>query len=235
MNFETPLIKGTIQRRYKRFLADITIKDIGEITAHVPNTGSMTNCWAEDWPVLISQSDNPKRKLKYTLEMTHNGKTWIGVNTSRTNKVIKQFLLDKEIPGFEDYLNIKPEQKWEQSRLDFFLSDSSSGQKDCFIEVKNVTLNKENKALFPDSVSTRGQKHLKDLMLVKSKGFRAAMIYLVQREDVDSFSPAWLIDPVYSALLQEAHIKGVEVYPIQCSLSPQSITLKKILPFELKQ
>lgn len=223
MKFEKETSIGIIQKRYKRFLSDITLN--GElINAHVPNTGSMTGCWAPDWKVLVTHANDPKRKLQYTLEMTHNGSTWIGVNTSLTNKLVKEALENHGIKELLGYENIKPEKKFKDSRIDFFLSEHPS-EPDCYVEVKNVTLVENGKASFPDAVSTRGQKHLKDLMEIKAQGLRACMLYVVNRMDAKSFSPAVEIDPEYAKLLKEAHEAGVEVIVYQCYLDENEIRI----------
>lgn len=227
MKFETKVIKGRIQKRYKRFLSDIILNNGEFVHAHVPNTGSMTNCWGENWNVLLTYHDDPKRKMKYTLECTHNGTSWIGVNTSRTNKIVKEALelgLIKELKGYPE---IKPEKKYgEKSRIDFFLSGHKT-KEDCYVEVKNVTLNEGTKALFPDAVSTRGQKHLRELMQIKSEGLRACMLYLINRGDTTSFSPAQDIDPEYARLLKEAKKAGVEVLAYQTEITDKEIKLAK--------
>lgn len=229
MKFETKLIKAKILKRYKRFLSDIELEDGEIVCAHVPNTGSMKTCWDENWDVYLSESNNPKRKLKYTLEMTDNGDSLISVNTSRTNKLAFEALSNGIIQEFQDYEEIKPEVKAYDSRFDFFLSGNKN-QPDAYIEVKNVTLLGEDKlALFPDSVSTRGQKHLRDLIKVKEDGHRAAMLYVVNREDVNRFEPAKHIDPDYAALVDEAKDRGVEILIYQCKLTPEEIKITKRL------
>jgi len=218
---------GTIQKRYKRFLSDITLDDGEQINAHVPNTGSMTQCWGEDWKVLVTKSDNPKRKLAYTLELTNNGHTWISVNTSRTNKLVHEALEGSKIKELLGYKSIRAEKKIFDSRLDFFLSEHDN-KADAYLEVKNATLtDNEGTCLFPDSVSTRGQKHLIDLMKIKETGTRAIMLYVVNREDVDSFSPASQIDPEYARLLKEAAKKGVEVLAYQSKINDKEIYIDK--------
>mgnify|MGYP000526980984 CR=1 FL=1 len=224
MKFEKPVLEGKIEKRYKRFLSDITLKDGEFVHAHVPNTGSMTNCWAQGWKVLVTYHDDPKRKMKYTLEATHNGKTWIGVNTSRTNKIVKEALELKLIKELNGYKNLKPEAKVHDSRIDFFLSDHKS-KPDCYVEVKNVTLNQGKKALFPDAVSTRGQKHLRDLIKLKEEGLRACMLYLINRRDVESFEPAIEIDPEYAKLLKEAKKAGVEILAYQTKITKKDISI----------
>lgn len=226
MKFSTPLIKATILKRYKRFLSDIELSDGSIINAHVPNTGSMKTCWGENWTVYLSESDNPKRKLKYTLELTDNTKSLICVNTHLTNKIVKEALELKIISELSEYNTIKPEVKVLDSRIDFLLTEQ--GLKDAYVEVKNVTLDGGDElALFPDSVSIRGQKHLKDLMELKKEGHRAIMLYVVNRTDVSRFSPAQQIDPEYSRLLKQAFNQGVEVLVYQCSMSPEEIILDK--------
>lgn len=227
MKFEKRTSTGIIHKRYKRFLSDIELDGV-MINAHVPNTGSMKECWAPEWECLVTHADDPKRKLQYTLEMTHNGKTWICVNTGMTNKLVHEALNNDVIKELTGYETIKPEQKYKSSRIDFFLSDGK--KEDCFVEVKNVTLIDGDQATFPDAVSTRGQKHLKDLMEIKESGLRACMLYVINREDAQSFAPAEDIDPEYARLLREAAEKGVEVLAYQCSLSPEEVIIKKRLP-----
>jgi len=239
MKYPSELICGKILKRYKRFLADIELENGEIITAHTPNTGSMKTCWEPGWPVLLSYHDSPKRKLKYTLEMTHNGSSWINVNTSLTNKIAQEAVeknLIKELVGFE-YL--KPEVKVGNSRLDFVLFNGptdniNKANEKCYVEVKNVTMLSEvNKAIFPDAVTERGQKHLKELMDIVEKGHKAAMLFVINREDVSSFSPATEIDPQYTQLLKNAHQAGVLILPYQSRLSENEVIIAKRLPFEL--
>lgn len=225
MKFSHPTQTATILKRYKRFLSDIKLDSGEEVVAHVPNTGSMTTCWEENWKVLISQNDDPKRKLKYTLELTHNGHSWICVNTGMTNKLVKEALESDVIEEFIGYTEIKAEKKVKDSRIDFFLSGHPT-KKDAYIEVKNVTLKGEgNEVLFPDSVSTRGQKHLKDLMELKKEGFRSCMLYVVNREDGEIFKPAGHIDPTYAKLLKEAKDAGVEVLAYKAKLDENEVLI----------
>ncbi len=231
MQFDKKIIPGKILKRYKRFLADIELKDGEVITAHTANTGSMKTCWEPGWKVLVSHHDDPKRKLKYSLEMTNNGDTWIGVNTSLPNKLAKEAIENgtiKELQGFE---NIRPEYKVGKSRIDLLLS---KGDYKCFVEVKNVTMHGgDDLAVFPDGVTERGQKHLKELITLKKEGHRAVMLFIVQREDVNRFAPAKEIDPIYSDLLKQAFDQGVEILPYQCELNEKGVEVKRLLPFEL--
>lgn len=232
MKWEHPLLVAVLLKRYKRFLADVNVD--GEfITAHVPNTGSMTACWEPNWKCALSVSDNPNRKMPHTLELTHNGETWIGVNTANANKLAHKWLKEKLIPELADYSAIQPEKKIGDSRIDFYLEGHAT-LPPCYVEVKSVTLKLDGLAQFPDAVSERGQKHLRELMDLKKQGFRAAMLYIVQREDVSSMKPAASIDKKYAQLLKEAHAAGVEILVYQCTLSLNEIGFGKALPFHLE-
>jgi sugar fermentation stimulation protein A len=230
--------RGKILKRYKRFLADIEL-DSGEvITAHTPNTGSMTGQWEPGWPALVSYHNNPKRKLKYTLEMTHCGSSWIGVNTMVANNLVFKAIVEKKIPEFVHYNVIKKEPKVDSGRLDLLLAlelqDQDSPENLCYVEIKSVTLKQEpNVALFPDAVTQRGQKHLLELMKLKKQGFKTVLFFLLLREDVTSFSPAFTVDPDYAKLLQQANQQGVEILAYQCQLNEKKIVLKQKIPVEL--
>jgi sugar fermentation stimulation protein A len=229
MNFDTPLIEGKILKRYKRFLADIELENGDIITAHTANTGSMKTCWEPGWNVLLSYHDNPNRKLKYSLELTNNGETWIGVNTSLPNKVAAEGILNGTVKELQGYSHLKPEAKVGKSRIDILLSND--GENPCYVEVKNVTLLGENEqAIFPDAVSTRGQKHLEELTTLVQDGVRSAMLFVVNREDVSSFAPADQIDPTYGELLRKAAKSGVEILAYLCRVTPEGICLDKKLP-----
>lgn len=229
MNFNSPLISGTILKRYKRFFVDVTLEDGSIVTAHCPNTGSMKTCLETSWPCLLSHHNNPKRKLKYGLEMTSNGSTWIGVNTQLPNILVRDSIKNGEILELKGYSNIQSEFKLGKSRIDLYLSND---KEDCFVEIKNVTLiGPNNEALFPDAVTERGKRHLEELISLKKAGKRACMFFLVQREDVSSFRPAHEIDPGYSQKLKEAYDLGIEVLVYQASLSEKGIKISKALPF----
>ncbi len=232
MKFENNLIEGIILKRYKRFLADIEIEG-KVITAHTANTGSMKTCWEPGWKVAVSFHDNPKRKLKYSLEMTHNGQSWIGVNTSLPNYLSEEAIKDGTILELQGYGEIKREKTIGKSRIDLFLSKHTS-LPDCYVEVKNVTMLEPNGMIvFPDGVTERGQKHLIELMQIKKSGLRAAMIFIIQREDAHTFAPAIEIDPTYAKLLKEAQAQGVEILPYQCKINKKEIKVLRKLPFIL--
>ncbi len=203
------LTQGRILKRYKRFFADIELEDGSIVVAHCANTGSMKTCWEPGWPALISPATNPERKLRWTLEFTLPPNHFIMVNTALTNHLVKEAL--SELAPFKDYLTILPEQKIFDSRFDFLLTQS--GLPDFWVEVKNVTLlDSPGVASFPDAVSTRGQKHLQDLIKLKESGQRAAMLYVLSRSDAEKFKTADKIDLDYAQALKLAVSKGVEVY-----------------------
>ena len=224
-----PLKSGTLLKRYKRFLADIEL-DSGEIiTAHCPNTGPMTGVCIPGKPVQVSQSDNPKRKLPYTWELIQlddNQPTWVGVNTNLPNRVIK-LALEKEIfPELVGhYQNIRtevPYGKEKKSRVDFVLTGDDS-QPPIYLEVKNTTWAQGDLALFPDTVTTRGQKHLRELMALVPE-CRAIMLYFINRGDCVSCASGDAADPKYGELLREAVDKGVEVFPCRFEVTPEGIS-----------
>lgn len=227
MKFTKPTIKAIILKRYKRFLADIKL-DSGEIiTVHVPNTGRMTSCWEEGWPCIISDSENLKRKYRYTLEMTFNGKTWICINTGIPNKLAVEFIEQGIIESLKGYSNLRTEVKYGQnSRIDILLENDNER---CYVEVKNTTLAENGVGYFPDAVSERGLKHLNELIEMKKEGHRAVMFYLVGREDVESFLPAKHVDPDYTKGFYEAVKQGVEIVVCQCTLSTEEIKFKQLI------
>jgi len=221
--------KAKILKRYKRFLADVELENGEIITVHVPNTGRMTTCWEPGWDCIISDSENPKRKYRYTLEMTHNGNTWIVVNTNIPNDLAEDFISNKKIKVLENYNSIKREVKYgENSRIDLLLETESEK---CFVEVKNTTLVENRMAYFPDAPSDRAIKHLKELEQEVKKGNRAVMLYLITRDDAVSFSPANHIDPRYGKAVAKAITTGVEVIPVLCDVNSDEIIFKSILQF----
>ncbi len=205
-----PLIKGTLLKRYKRFLADIELETGGVVTAHCPNSGSMKGCarpGAEAW---ISQSTNLKRKLKYTWELTRIGGTFIGINTLVPNRLVRASVENGLVPELSGYSRVRTEVKTsEHTRLDLMLEDNNG--KLCFVEIKNCTLVENGVARFPDAVTTRGQKHIQELVDLAANGHRAVLFFLVQRTDAHIFTPAADIDPEYAEKLMQARLKGVEI------------------------
>ena len=232
MNFSKPLIPGTLIKRYKRFLADVELEGGSLVTAHCPNSGSMKTCNQPGWKVMLSESDNPKRKLKYTWELVHNGTCWIGVNTILANKLAVEAIQKNRIPELGGYDKLETERTYGQnSRIDILLSGA---EQKCYVEVKNVTLVQEDGFYqFPDSVTTRGLKHLYELREMVRQGQRAVMLFAVQRSDGSLFKPAETIDPKYAAALKEVHAQGVEILVYRAEINPQSIELKYKVDFVL--
>ncbi len=230
MHFDSKLIKGKLIKRYKRFLTDVEIEDGSVVIAHCTNSGSMKTCIEEGAPVYLSPAQDPKRKTKFTWEMIYINHHWIGINTSIPNVLVYEAILNKEIPGLDQYARVKREVKFEDSRFDVYAENDNE---QCFIEVKNVTMKEGKKAVFPDAVTTRGQKHLKTLIEVKKQGLRAVMFYVIQRQDVECFAPANNIDPNYAKYLKEAHQAEVEIFPYIADVSPEGIQLLKAIPFNL--
>lgn len=217
MNLPFPLFSGRLLRRYQRFLADIELDDGRIVTAHTPNTGSMLQCAISGYRVLISASDNPLRKLHWTLELIEVNGYWVDTHTHRTNRVVEEGLRLGFIPELAGY-SVTPEYRFGDSRLDFLLE---KGGERVLVEVKNVTLcSAPAVASFPDAVTVRGQKHLCALRRARQEGFRAVIFYLVQRGEARSFTPADNIDPEYGRLLREVVSAGVEVLAYRACVTP---------------
>jgi sugar fermentation stimulation protein A len=224
MKFETKLVKGKLIKRYKRFLSDIELENGSIVVAHCTNSGSMKSCIEEGAPVYLSPAKDPNRKTKFTWEMIYINNHWVGINTNYPNQIVYEAIVNKQIPNLSHYDEVTREVKFEDSRFDVFAKNENE---QCFIEVKNVTLKEGNQALFPDAVTTRGQKHMKTLMSVKKQGIRAVMFYIIQRMDIETFSPAKDIDPEYAKTLKEAFDNGVEI------MVYMGIKLIKEVPFEI--
>jgi sugar fermentation stimulation protein A len=233
------LVAGKLIKRYKRFLADIQLASGEIITAHCPNTGPMTGVSMPGSLVQVSRSDHPKRKLPYTWEMIEVNDTqpsWVGVNTALPNRVVKLALEQQLFPELAGYKHIRTEVKYGldgQSRVDFLLTDENS-QLPIYVEVKSVTLAQDKVALFPDTVTTRGQKHLRELMAIIPKA-RPVMLYFINRGDCLAFAPGDRYDPVYGELLREAVAAGVEVLPYRFEITPQGIYFLGKAEFLMKQ
>ncbi|HBO22548.1 MULTISPECIES: DNA/RNA nuclease SfsA [unclassified Providencia] len=232
MEFIPPLKPATLIKRYKRFLADVTTPDGEVMTIHCANTGAMTGCATPGDTVWYSTSDNIKRKYPYSWEITQTADNHlICVNTLKANQIIAEALAAKNIPELSEYSEIKPEIKYgsENSRIDFFLSKKDLP--DCFIEVKSVTLLERNQGYFPDAVTLRGQKHLRELTLIAKEGKRAILLFVALHSGIHVASAAAHIDKKYALLLEEAINNGVEVICYQADISVQQIKLGKKLSF----
>lgn len=223
-----PLMEATLIKRHKRFMADVELADGTVMTAHCPNSGSMKGCAVPGSPVFLSRSDNPKRKYAYTWEMAKIAGVMVGLNTGLPNKLVHEAIKNGTVSELQGYTAIRPEVPYgEHSRIDLLL-ENSAGR--CFVEVKNVTLLEGNVALFPDSVTTRGQKHLNELMRVVKEGDRGVIFFTVQRNDAQSVAPADLIDPEYGRLLRLALENGVEALAYRAVVTEQEIKLTERLP-----
>ena len=231
MNFENKLIPGLFVKRYKRFFVDIKINS-QVITAHCPNTGSMYGLLKKGNKVWVSKSSNPNRKLKYTLEIIEDQKVKVGINTHSTNKIVQDALKNNLIKELKNSLEIKPEIKFgKNTRFDFLISNKDFK---AFIEVKNVTLSRiKKKAEFPDAVTSRGLKHINELINASKKGYKIFILYLVQREDCNYFSIAKDIDADYAKALTKAVKNNLNVLCYDCKFSPKGIKLNKKIKIKI--
>ena len=232
MDFENELISGSLIKRYKRFFVDIKLNK-ETVTAHCPNTGSMMGLLKEGSRVWLSKSDNPKRKLKYTLEIIEDRKSKVGVNTHQTNKIVLDGLNTSNIEGFKDLDMIQKEVKFgKDTRFDFLVTKK---EKKSFIEVKNVTLSrKKGIAEFPDAVTSRGLKHIKELLKAKKKGYEIYLLFIIQRDDCKIFKLANDIDPEYCELLKKAVKKNLNILCYDCKFSTKGIKLNRKIRFKIK-
>jgi len=232
MNFPAPLVRGTLVRRYKRFLADVVL-DTGEaVTAHVANSGSMIGSSDPGLEVWLSPASDPARKLRWNWEYCTVDGGLVGVNTQHPNRVAAEAVAAGAIPELAGYDRLRREVAYgRNSRIDLLLE--ADGRPTCYVEVKNVQLKRGDWAEFPDAVTVRGTKHLGELRDMAAGGARAVMLYLVQRGDCTAFRPAADIDPVYASALADAMRDGVEAICYTCRLSLDSITMGERLPVSL--
>lgn len=234
MQFTPALQPATLVQRYKRFLADVVTPEGVALTLHCPNTGAMTGCATPGDTIWYSTSLNIKRKYPHTWEITQTaGGEYICVNTLRANQLVKEAISLDLIPELRGYNSLKTEVKYgaENSRIDFLLQ--AEDQPECYIEVKSVTLADRDNGYFPDAVTLRGQKHLRELISVAAEGKRAVLFFAVLHSAIGKFSPARHIDPKYAQLLNEAQKQGVEVLAYKAELSADNITLRSALPVTL--
>jgi len=235
MHFEPALQPATLITRYKRFLADVITPDGREITLHCANTGAMTGCATPGDTVWYSTSDNAKRKYAHSWELTETQQHhWICVNTLRANQLVREAITQDRIPELSGYSKLTSEVKYgaENSRIDLMLQ--AENQPDCYIEVKSVTLLHEGQGFFPDAVTLRGQKHLRELQSMAEQGQRAVLFFAVLHSGIESVSAAHHIDPRYSDLLKHVQNNGVEVMCYGAALSAEGIRLTERLPLDTK-
>ena len=234
MRFPGELIPAVLEQRYKRFLADVRLQDGSIITVHCPNPGAMMGlkdpgirCW-------ISDSGNPKRKLRHTLELVEahapTGKVLVGINTNLPNKLAEEAILADKVPELTGYASLRREVKYgENSRIDILLEDDSKAP--CYVEIKNVHLVRQaGLHEFPDCKTERGAKHLREMANMVDAGARAVMLYIIQREDGDRFSLAADMDPAYAEAFEDARNRGVEAYALRCKISPNEIVASTLVP-----
>ena len=234
MKFPAPLLHGRLLKRYKRFLADVTLDGGETITASCPNTGSMIGLTEPGLSVYVSANDSPTRKYRHTLELievAQKGKTTlVGINTALPNRIVTEAITAGRIPQLSGYAGLKGEVKYGvNSRIDILLDDQKRGL--CYVEVKNVhMLRKPGLAEFPDSVTERGAKHLVEMSAMVASGHRAVMVYLVQRGDAKQFTLASDIDTNYAQAFAKARAAGVEALACRCQITPAGIAIKDLIP-----
>jgi len=238
MKFSVPLSGATLVQRYKRFLADVQLPDGSSATLHCPNTGSMLGCASPGSRVWYSSSDNPARKYPGTWELVEvEGGHLAGINTGLANRLVAEALLTEVLVPLRGYASVQSEVNYgdENSRIDFLLTGNAvKPAEKCYVEVKNVTLGLGNgEGAFPDAVTTRGIKHLRELLTMRERGHRAVLLFCVQHSGIDRVRPAREIDPAYAAMLQRARSAGVELLAWRARLSPLEIVLDTQLPVVL--
>lgn len=229
MRLPAPLQEGRLLRRYQRFFADVELAGGEVVTAHTPNTGSMTQCAVPGHRVLLSRAANPARKLAWTLELIEVNDAWVDTNTQRTNRVAEEALCAGRIAELVGY-QVRPEFGYRDSRLDFLLRKPDEA---VLVEVKSVTLCDGGTARFPDAVTQRGQRHLRELALARLEGYRAVVLFVVQRSEARAFAPADGIDPEYGRVLREVVATGVEALAYRTCVTPTEVFLERALPVRL--
>lgn len=232
MIFDSPLIPATLISRYKRFLFDAVLEDGTTITGSCPNTGSMRGLTTSGSRVWLSQHDSPTRKYRHCLELVEADGTIVGINTGMPNKLAEEAIREQRIPSLSGYTTFRREQKYGiNSRIDFLLS--APGRPDAYVEVKNVHfMRHQGLAEFPDTATKRGAKHLEELGDAAQAGYRAVMLYLIQRGDCDRLRICGDLDPVYSAAFQRAMRRGVEAYAMKCCISSREIIANEMVAID---
>jgi sugar fermentation stimulation protein A len=231
MMFPSPLARGRLIRRYKRFFADVALDDGGEVTAHCPNPGAMLGLNAPGLPVWLSRSGDPKRKLAHTLELVEADGGLVGVNTMHPNRLVAEALAAGLIPELAGYETTRREVNYgEASRVDFLLT--SPDRPPCWLEIKNCHLSRGGGlAEFPDCVAARSSRHLRELAAMAKAGDRAVVLFVVQRADCDRFQACADLDPLFARTLDEAASEGVEVLVYACEIDEQRVALKSRIPW----
>lgn len=236
MKFLPPLVRGTLIRRYKRFLADIEMEDGHVVTAHCANPGSMLSVNAPGSEVWLAETSDPRRKLRYSWELIRVGRALVGINTQHPNRIVEEAIVEKRIAELTGYAALRREVRYgKNSRIDILLE--APDRPPCYVEVKNVTMKRgpaaSAPAEFPDSPTARGKKHLDELAGVAKAGMRAVMFFLVNRNDARAFAPAADIDPAYAEGLARARAGGVEVLCYGCRVGVGEIRVEGTLAIRL--
>ena len=222
---------GTLVRRYKRFLADVRLRNGHLVTAHCPNSGSMKTCSEPGRTVFLSRSDNPRRRLRYTWEIIAMPGSLVGTNTTVPNLLVREAIVRDVIPALTGYESVRAEVPYGvNSRIDLLLTSKSAER--CYVEVKNCTLVQDRVSYFPDAVTARGLKHLVELQNMVLQGHRAAIFFLIQRMDADTFLPADHVDPAYGQELRRAVRNGVTILAYDVILDLHCISLNRSIPHE---
>ena len=229
MNFENKLLSGVFIKRYKRFFVDVKINH-ENVVAHCPNTGSMLGLLKEGNKVWLTKTNNPNRKLKYTLQIINDNGSKVGINTHLTNKIFSEGLKNNFIKELGKNIEIKSEVKFgKNTRFDFLITKNNYK---AFIEVKNVTLSRTRDiAEFPDSITARGAKHINELIKASKKGYKIYIAYIIQREDCNQFVIAADLDPVYSKLLSKAKKNKLNILCYDCKFSLKGIKLNNKIKY----
>ncbi len=231
MEIEQPLIEGRLLKRYKRFLADIELPSGEVVTAHCPNTGSLTGCVPEGARAILRDSQNPKRKLRWTFQTVEVEGTWVNVDTGLPNSLVAEAISAGQVPELVGYDDLLREVRYgENSRIDILLE---RGEERCYVEVKSTTLAGDGCARFPDAVTERGRKHLEELARMASQGHRAVIFFCISRGDVGRFAPADEIDPKYGEVLRRVAGEGVEALAYTTRVLPDRLELGERLPIHL--
>ncbi|PVA06308.1 DNA/RNA nuclease SfsA [Thalassorhabdomicrobium marinisediminis] len=230
MRFATPLVPARLIRRYMRFLSEMELDDGRVVTAHCPNPGSMMGLKDAGLRVWLEPNDDPRKKLDWGWRLVELPGGCVGIDTGCANRIVAE-ALTRGLAGLEGYDSVRPEVKYrDKSRVDFLLS--GVGRRDCYLEVKSVTLSRTAGLVeFPDSVTARGAKHLADLAAMVAEGHRAVLLFLIQRSDCTRVTLARDLDPTYAAAFDVAQAAGVEVLCFDCTVSPEGITLRDAVPF----
>ncbi|CAD7036779.1 DNA/RNA nuclease SfsA [Pseudorhizobium halotolerans] len=232
MLFDPPLVRATLVQRYKRFLFDALLDDGTPVTGFCPNTGSMRGLTTPGSPIWMSVHDSPTRKYRHMLEMVEADGTLVGINAAFANRIAEEALVAGLVPDLGGYGRLRREQRYgARSRIDFLLS--GSGRHNCYVEVKNVHFMRAlGLAEFPDTVTTRGARHLEELGDMAEAGHRAVMLYVVQRQDCDRLRLCSDLDPRYAAAFRRAAARGVEAYVLRCRVTPQEIVATDLIAMD---